>query len=71
LNLDFSTSINRNDDSSEIFDTTNQITDNIQRQNKNLVQLDYVLPLTENMRFEAGYRGDFTDVVTDFKVATF
>lgn len=71
LNIDFSTSINRDNDSSAIFDFTNQITDNIQRQSKNLVQLDYVLPLTENMRFEAGYRGDFTDVVTDFKVATF
>lgn len=71
LNIDFSTSINRDNDSSAIFDFTNQITDNIQRQSKNLVQLDYVLPLTETMRFEAGYRGDFTDVVTDFKVATF
>ncbi len=71
LNLDFSTSINRNDDMAAIFDFINQKTDNMQRQSRNLVQLDYVLPVTDNMRFEAGYRGEFTEVITDFKVATF
>lgn len=71
LTVDFSTSINKDDDNSYIFDIIDQTTENVQRQNRNLLQADYVLPLGENSRFEAGYRGDFTDVVTDFEVQTF
>jgi outer membrane receptor protein involved in Fe transport len=70
LTIDFSTSINKDNDESFIFDEDNQTTANIQRQSRNLAQLDYVLPITENTRFEAGYRGDFTKVVTDFEVFT-
>ncbi len=33
-----------------------------------LIQLDYVLPIGENAQFEAGYRGDFQDLTSDFKV---
>ncbi|UPQ78717.1 TonB-dependent receptor [Flavobacterium azooxidireducens] len=71
LTVDFSTSINKDDDNSYIYDVRDQITDNVQRQNRNLLQTDYVLPIGENSRFEAGYRGDFTDVTTDFEVQTF
>lgn len=71
LIVDFSTSVNKNNDFSTIFDVIDQTTSNVQKQNRNLFQLDYVLPLTENTRFEAGYRGDFTDVLTDFEVETF
>ncbi|RAR46372.1 outer membrane beta-barrel family protein [Flavobacterium lacus] len=70
LTIDYSTSINKDNDDSFIFDVDNQTTANIQRQTRNLAQLDYVLPITENTRFEAGYRGDFTKVVTDFEVFT-
>jgi outer membrane receptor protein involved in Fe transport len=71
LTVDFSTSLNKDNDLSYIFDETDQTTANIQRQNRNLFQTDYVLPIGENSRFEAGYRGDFTKVLTDFDVQTF
>ena len=34
--------------------------------NESLVQIDYVLPIGENSRFEAGYRGNFENEVTDY-----
>ncbi|KJD32737.1 TonB-dependent receptor [Tamlana sedimentorum] len=34
--------------------------------NESLVQVDYVLPIGENARFEAGYRGNFENSVTDY-----
>ncbi|WP_326937109.1 TonB-dependent receptor domain-containing protein [Flavobacterium sp. PL11] len=43
-------------------------TRNNQSQNRNLVQLDYVLPFGEGSQFEAGYRGEFSDLLTDYKV---
>ncbi|WP_435579228.1 TonB-dependent receptor domain-containing protein [Gilvibacter sp.] len=33
-----------------------------------LIQADYVLPIGENAQFEAGYRGQFRETVTDFQV---
>ena len=33
-----------------------------------LLQADYVLPIGENAQFEAGYRGQFRETVTDFEV---
>lgn len=43
---------------------------NNRRQTRNLLQADYVLPIGENSRFEAGYRGDFTKLTTDAVVET-
>jgi outer membrane receptor protein involved in Fe transport len=40
-------------------------TRNDQTQTSNLIQADYVLPIGEKSRFEAGYRGSFNDLVTD------
>ncbi|MCF1191617.1 outer membrane beta-barrel protein [Mangrovimonas sp. AS39] len=37
-------------------------------QNEFLFQVDYVKPLGENGRFEAGYRGNFQNQVTDYKL---
>ncbi|HBI00304.1 MAG TPA: TonB-dependent receptor [Flavobacterium sp.] len=71
LTVDFSTSLNKDNDLAYIFDEIDQTTANIQSQNRNLFQTDYVLPLGENSRFEAGYRGDFSKVLTDFEVQTF
>ncbi|MCB4808597.1 TonB-dependent receptor [Tamlana sp. 62-3] len=34
--------------------------------NESLFQIDYVLPIGENARFEAGYRGNFENSVTDY-----
>jgi outer membrane receptor for ferrienterochelin and colicins len=41
---------------------------NNQSQNRNLLQMDYVLPLGKGSQLEAGYRGDFTKLVTDYQV---
>ncbi|MCL9770322.1 TonB-dependent receptor family protein [Flavobacterium sp. HXWNR69] len=43
-------------------------TSNIQKQQRNLFQTDYVLPIGKNGRFEAGYRGNFLKNLTDFAV---
>lgn len=39
-----------------------------QKQNEYLFQADYVLPLGEDSRFEAGYRGAFENNVTDYQL---
>ena len=41
---------------------------NNQKQDRVLVQSDYVLPLGKGSQFEAGYRGDFSKLVTDYQV---
>lgn len=43
-------------------------TTNIQKQKRNLLQTDYVLPFGEGNQFEAGYRGDFLINTTDYSV---
>lgn len=70
LSIDYSTSINKDNEDAFILDEDSQITTTIERQSRNLAQLDYVLPISENTRFEAGYRGDFTKILTDFEVLT-
>ena len=37
-------------------------------QNRNLLQMDYVLPFGKGSQFEAGYRGDFAELTTDYRV---
>lgn len=65
-----------NDDTSAIVTETGTNTSitkldntiNNQKQNRVLVQSDYVLPLRKGSQFEAGYRGDFSKLVTDYQV---
>lgn len=79
LSADFSVAYNKNDNLSNITTqnlTLDQITRlertaNISRNNRNLAMLDYVLPIEKNTQFEAGYRGNFSDVVIDYKVENF
>ncbi|WP_333600990.1 TonB-dependent receptor domain-containing protein [Flavobacterium sp.] len=47
---------------------TKESTINYQTQKRNLFQSDYVLPLGKNSQFEAGYKGDFNELVTDYRV---
>jgi outer membrane receptor for ferrienterochelin and colicins len=75
LTLDGSFSSNKDKDIALITDSTNNsanvLTDNTfsdQKQSRNLLQLDYVLPLAKNSQFEAGYRGDFVKNTTDYSV---
>jgi outer membrane receptor protein involved in Fe transport len=42
----------------------------LDKQNRILLQSDYVLPIGENTQFEAGYRGSFKDNITDYRVDT-
>ena len=76
LTVDMSFSENRDTENSVIYD---QILDdpssfftertlNPQNQNRNLFQADYVLPIGEKSRFEAGYRGSFQKNLTDFQI---
>jgi len=76
LTVDVAISTNRDDETSQI---TDQIignpssvfiesTVNNQKQNRSLIQADYVLPIGKESRFEAGYRGSFLESVTDFAI---
>jgi len=54
-----------------IGDESNQLierTSNLSNQRRNLFQVDYVLPIKENTQFEAGYRGNFTNLKTPFAI---
>lgn len=43
-------------------------TTNIQKQSRNLIQSDYVLPFGKGNQFEMGYKGDFVKNTTDYSV---
>ena len=69
----FSTNIDRNtalisDRATNTTAETLDETTNNQDQSRNLIQTDYVLPLAKGSQFEAGYRGDFLNITTDFSV---
>ncbi|MEZ4854493.1 TonB-dependent receptor domain-containing protein [Flavobacterium sp.] len=76
LTLDYSVSQNQENEnaiiSDEILGDTstlfNERTLNNQKQLRQLLQTDYVLPIGENGRFEAGYRGSFQRNITDFQI---
>ncbi|WP_264564615.1 TonB-dependent receptor domain-containing protein [Flavobacterium sp. N3904] len=40
-----------------------------QSQTRNLIQADYVLPTGEGSQFEAGYKGDFSNLTNDYQVS--
>ena len=76
LTIDIAVSDNNENDYSTITDQVInnpsslfiENTANLQKQQRNLIQSDYVLPIGENSRFEAGYRGSFLNSTTDFSV---
>jgi outer membrane receptor for ferrienterochelin and colicins len=77
--LSFDGSYSKNDDTSnsEIVDnnataTPNpkiDITKTVQDQSKTQIQTDYVLPFDKGSQFEAGYKGEFTNLSNDYLVA--
>lgn len=69
LTIDGSFSKNRDNDSS-VINNGEELTFNKQVQNRNVIQADYVLPIGKASQFEAGYKGDFNKLVTDFEVDT-
>lgn len=76
LTIDVAISQNRDNESSIITDQIvgdnsslfTETTLNNQKQQRNLFQADYVLPIGENGRFEAGYRGSFQKNLTVFEI---
>ena len=76
LTIDASISLNKEDDFTNIygsiFETNSFVSDErtskLGRQNRNLFQTDYVLPIKENTQFEAGYRGSYTKSSSDYQV---
>ncbi len=76
LTVDVAVSQNRENEFATIYDQIlgnpaslrTQGTSNKNDQQRNLFQLDYVLPIGKNGRFEAGYRGSFQNNFTDFVV---
>lgn len=79
LTVDVSFSQSDDDENSDIpsrdvlnnLPISDQRTANIQEQNRTLLQTDYVLPIGEKSQFEAGYRGNFNDLLTDYSVENF
>jgi len=55
---------------SDIAGTSDELETNetVEDQTRFFAQLDFVQPLGDNARFEAGYRGNFRELVTDFTV---
>ncbi|MDX1277529.1 TonB-dependent receptor domain-containing protein [Oceanihabitans sediminis] len=47
---------------------TSEMVEKLEDQSRILLQGDYVLPLGENAQFELGYRGNFNNQSTDYKV---
>lgn len=68
LTLDAVFSDDTNNDNSIITSAELEKTANIQKQNRNTVQVDYVLPFGKGNQFEMGYKGDFNSLYTDYKV---
>lgn len=76
LTIDASISLNKEDEFSNIYGSflesntfvSDEKSTKIGRQNRNLFQADYVLPITENMQFEAGFRGSYTNQSSDYEV---
>lgn len=67
LDVDVQISRNNEYEPSDIVDSDDgtAIILNKQKQNRELFQLDYVLPIGKGGQFEAGYRGSFTNQISD------
>ena len=76
LTIDASISLNKEDEFSNIYGSiletgmfiSDEKTSKIGRQNRNLFQADYVLPIGEDMQFELGSRGSYTNSNSDYEV---
>jgi outer membrane receptor for ferrienterochelin and colicins len=70
LNIDVQISSNNDNESAAIVDSDSGVdtTLNNQKRNRQLYQADYILPIGKGGQFEAGYRGNFTNQLTDVTV---
>lgn len=72
LTFDFQYEDTNNDQNSiiNLDGTDTEMVANFEDQTQILLQSDYVLPIGEMSQFEIGYRGDFSNNTTDFRVDT-
>jgi outer membrane receptor protein involved in Fe transport len=70
FSIDMSFTVDRDNDQTDIFDVINEKTKSNQTQRRNLFQTDYVLPFGKSSQFEAGYKGDFNELLTPFSVGS-
>lgn len=74
LTIDGSFATNNDHDNSLIENNSDVVkyekTINDQRQSRNVIQSDYVLPIGKKSQFEAGYKGEFNKLFTDYEVDT-
>jgi outer membrane receptor protein involved in Fe transport len=68
--IDGSFSKNTDSDFSAITSSISEKTSNEQKQYRNIIQSDYVLPFGKANQLEFGYKGDFGKLITDFKVGS-
>jgi outer membrane receptor protein involved in Fe transport len=68
--IDGSFSNNKDNDYSIITSSITEKTSNMQTQNRNMIQSDYVLPFGKANQFEFGYKGDFNKLFTEYKVGS-
>ena len=66
--LDFQHSANKEIENALIIDTYPETNSTNELSIDNLLQADYVLPIGKNSQFEAGYRGSFQDLTSDYLV---
>jgi outer membrane receptor protein involved in Fe transport len=66
LTFDFQYETSDENEKSSILDSTPERVQTIESQDEVLLQTDYVLPIGENSQFELGYRGDFSELDTDY-----
>ena len=71
--LSFNGSFSKNNDTetSYITSTLLETTSNFLKENQNMIQMDYVLPFGKKSQFEFGYKGDFRNNSTDYKVGSY
>ena len=70
LSVDGAFSINTDSELTNITDAINERTTSAQSQSRNIIQTDYVLPFGKDYQFEAGYKGEFITLSTDFAVGS-
>ena len=68
LTLDFQHSASKENESAIIIDTRPETNSTDELSIRNLLQADYVLPIGKNAQFEAGYRGNFQNLTSDYLV---
>jgi outer membrane receptor protein involved in Fe transport len=61
---------NSDQDNSTITSAIIETTSNDQKQTRNSIQTDYVFPFGKANQLELGYKGDFNDLTTDYKVGS-